>query len=441
MIQLWVQIEGQSSKVLAVCDGGAEVAMMSYRLYSQLEPRPELRPATENVRGIYGPQHDPIGECTVQIKIPELSVVITYDVIVDDIQEDLLIDATMMHYAGVQLKYDTQELVRKGKVVKGIARVSRNEYKARRLVLQRDWVVQPRSRQLVPGQAVGVDRRVPHDWIVEPSKQVAQQQSLLIARTMCQQKQAETVVPVEVYNPTDEPVQLFKKTTLGILTPIQEVTDVQLDTASTKMIGQVKTKVRTSEELPEEIQTLVDDTKQTLLPDQVEKFRQLMLEYTDIFASKDEPLGQTDVVQHEIKTSGPPIKSQYRRVPVGLKEEAIQEEERMKKMGVIEPSESPWAAPVVLVRKRDGTLRYCIDYRKLNQVTQKDSYPLPNVQDCLDSLDGAQFFSSMDLCSGYWQVTMSEDAKDKTSFYGAGGGLWRFTVMPFGLCNAPATFE
>ena len=74
-------------------------------------------------------------------------------------------------------------------------------------------------------------------------------------------------------------------------------------------------------------------------------------------------------------------------------------------------------------------------------MTQKDSYPLPNVQDCLDSLDGAKFFSSMDLCSGYWQVKMSEDAKDKTSFYGAGGGLWRFTVMPFGLCNAPATFE
>ena len=98
-------------------------------------------------------------------------------------------------------------------------------------------------------------------------------------------------------------------------------------------------------------------------------------------------------------------------------------------------------APVVLVRKRDGTLRYCIDYRKLNQVTQKDSYPLPNIQDCLDSLDGARFFSSMDLSSGYWQVKMSEDAKDKTSFYGAGGGLWRFTVMPFGLCNAPATFE
>ena len=74
-------------------------------------------------------------------------------------------------------------------------------------------------------------------------------------------------------------------------------------------------------------------------------------------------------------------------------------------------------------------------------MTVKDSYPLPNIQDCLDSLSGAKYFSSMDLSSGYWQVGLTEQAKDKTSFYGIGGGLWRFKMMPFGLCNAPATFD
>ena len=125
-----------------------------------------------------------------------------------------------------------------------------------------------------------------------------------------------------------------------------------------------------------------------------------------------------------------------------LREEAVkEEEERMKQLGVKEPSESPWVAPVILVRKRDGTLRYCIDYRRPNAVTKKDSYPLPNIQDCLESLDGAKFFSSMDLSLGYWQVKLTKDAKDKTSFYGTGGGLWPLKVMPFGMCNAPATFE
>ena len=445
VLQLSVQIEGFSSKVLALFDGGAEVPMMSTRLYEQLDPKPELRTATENIKGIYGPLRNPVGECTIKVSIPDLAVVVEYDVVVDNIDEDLLVDATMMHYAGVQLRYDTQELVRKDKVVKGIARVSRSEFCARRLVLKSDWLIQPRSRQLVPGQVVGVNKRLPHSWLVEQGNLLAQRESLLIARTLCRQEQAEGIVPVEVYNPTDEPVHLFRKTTLGIVTPIEEITNVKLETTDTTKfdsVSHVKTgKTESQADLPEDIQKLVDETKDVLVTDDVLKFENLVKEYRDVFSTKDEPLGQTDVVEHEIKTTGPPIKLQYRRVPPGLKEEAVKEEERMKQMGVVEPSESPWAAPVVLVRKKDGTLRYCIDYRKLNQVTQKDSYPLPNIQDCLDSLEGAKFFSSVDLSSGYWQVKMSEDAKDKTSFYGAGGGLWRFKVMPFGLCNAPATFE
>ena len=85
------------------------------------------------------------------------------------------------------------------------------------------------SRQIIPGRAVGVDKRIDHDWIVEPSKMVAQQQSLLVARTLCHQRQAEDVIPVEVYNPGDETVQLYKNTTLGIVTPIQELTGIQLE--------------------------------------------------------------------------------------------------------------------------------------------------------------------------------------------------------------------
>ena len=92
-------------------------------------------------------------------------------------------------------------------------------------------------------------------------------------------------------------------------------------------------------------------------------------------------------------------------------------------------------------KKKGWDLRFCIDYRRLNEITKKDSYLLPNMQGCVKSLDRAKFFSSMDLRSGYWQVKLTEDTEDKTSFYGVGGGLWRFKVMPFGLCNTPATFE
>ncbi|KAJ7998069.1 hypothetical protein DPEC_G00218710 [Dallia pectoralis] len=113
--------------------------------------------------------------------------------------------------------------------------------------------------------------------------------------------------------------------------------------------------------------------------------------------------------------------------------------EEMRAAGVVEPSESPWMSPVVLVKK-DGTWRYCVDFRQLNDITVKDSFPLPRVDESLDRIKGSVCFSSLDLRSGHWQVPLSTEARPKTAF-STGSGLWQFTAMPFGLCNAPATFE
>ncbi|KAH9171777.1 hypothetical protein AeNC1_017768, partial [Aphanomyces euteiches] len=109
-------------------------------------------------------------------------------------------------------------------------------------------------------------------------------------------------------------------------------------------------------------------------------------------------------------------------------------------LGLIRPSTSPWASPVLMIRKPDGSIRFCIDYRRLNEVTIKDSYPLPRIDDLLDVLGKAKYFSTMDVASGCWNVRMEEDSIPKTAFT-CKFGLYEWLVMPFGLCNAVPQFE
>ena len=151
--------------------------------------------------------------------------------------------------------------------------------------------------------------------------------------------------------------------------------------------------------------------------------------------------GQTTSVQHEILTSDArPVRCGPRRLaPAGLRTEQTCVQE-MLHGGQIEPSDSPWASPIILINKKDGSTHFCVDYRRLNALTTKDAYPLPRIDDSLRLLGNQQWFSTMHLASGYWQVAMSPDVKRKVAFVTI-EGLFQFRVMPFGLCNAPATLE
>lgn len=154
-------------------------------------------------------------------------------------------------------------------------------------------------------------------------------------------------------------------------------------------------------------------------------------------------LGFTGVVKHYIETGDhAPIKQLPYRTPICRRKKISEFIDSMQEQGVVKPSASPWASPVVLVPKKDGTLRFCVDYLRLNSVTTKYVYPLARIDDILDTLGGMKYFSSLDLASGYWQVTLDPACSPtcKTAFT-THRGLYEFVCMPFGLCNAPVTFQ
>ena len=167
----------------------------------------------------------------------------------------------------------------------------------------------------------------------------------------------------------------------------------------------------------------------------------LLSEHSDVFELDSSELGHLDLVKHVIHTDdSAPIKQRPYRTPVIQREKIAQLIQQMQKQGIVKPSCSPWASSVVIVPKKDGSKCFCVDYRHLNRVTRKDVYPLPHIDDVLDTLAKAKYFSTLDLSARYWQVELDLESQPKTAFM-THCGLFEFTRLPFGLCNAPAMFQ
>ena len=175
-----------------------------------------------------------------------------------------------------------------------------------------------------------------------------------------------------------------------------------------------------------------------LSPDQKQDLADLVLQHQDVFS---ELPGRTSVIQHDIRTApGVKVRVPPYRVPEARRA-AIQEEvARMLQLHVIEESRSAWSSPVVLVPKPDGSYRFCNDFRRLNEVSDFDAYPMPRVDDLIERLGPARYLTTLDLTKGYWQVPLTKSAREKTAF-ATPGGLFQYTVLPFGIHGAPATFQ
>ena len=296
------------------------------------------------------------------------------------------------------------------------------------VVLNNDLEIPPYNEM----EIMGTIRKwsVHKTWIVEGEKKVCN--AAMVARAVVQPQGAQ--VPLRLLNPRDEVVNISKGTTIARmeLLPVDSVTTVN---------KKVRGISRVTDAQCDNLWKIVNRSGDRLNLQQQDQLFALLLEYHDLFDEGRNDFGRTGKIKHRIDTGeSPPFREPVRRIPPFHKCQAKELLREMLDKNVIKTSNSPLASPLVLVQKKYGTTRFCVDYQKVNAVTRKDAYPLPRVDDTLDTLAGSKWFSTLDLISGYWQVEMSPEHREKTAFCTT-KGLFEFNVMPFGLCNAPATFQ
>ncbi|UYV81689.1 K02A2.6-like, partial [Cordylochernes scorpioides] len=287
------------------------------------------------------------------------------------------------------------------------------KYQQKKIKSAKDAIIPELSIKLINAFVEAEDG----EYIIEENHKMFQTNGLRLARSLINVVNKETYIWIT--NPYPRPLKILKKQTLCFGSQPAEVNLME----------------ESEQKEHEEPQFQINEN---LAYKEKEQLKQVLERYEDLFSSG---LGRSNLAKHRIDTEdAKPIKHKPYRVSAKEREIIKEQIDEMLRDGIIRPSSSPWSFPVILVKKRDGNYRFCVDYRKLNDVTVKDVYPIPRIDEVLDTLQGSKYFSAIDLKSGYWQVEVEEKDKEKTAFTTA-HGLYEFNVMPFGLCNAPATFE
>ena len=364
-----------------------------------------------------------------EVDITLNGVSITMSIYVADINDDCILGLDWMRAARVRLDFEHGILEFKDQRI--VARYKRGRAGKTPLAAARivsNTLLRPNSESMV-----WVSTPISSDglWMFQ---ECCQEEGILIPNSVHSEKIKHRVT---IVNCSDHHIRLKAGNLMGTLQPVisLEVSENHEEekSASVRKLNR--------EMLPLHMESMFAEACGALGDSQKEELHDLLLKNRAAFSMGDMDLGTFKTIKHHIHTGAArPVKQRMRRTPLGYASEEKKHLDLLLAGDVIEPSESEWASPSVLVRKRDGTVRWCIDMRRLNDVTMKDSFPLPLIEECIDSLDGSVFFSSLDMASGYYQLEVSEEDREKTAFV-TKYGLYQFKRMPFGLCNAPATFS
>ena len=379
-----------------------------------------------------------LGKTDVILEIQGKEIPTTF--LVSDQICEILLGLDFLQANAVDCKFASGRVCIDGMEVPLLSRPKRG--RVRRVFATERVVVPAASEAVVPIKLTHVDRTLPPaDWLIEPTEI---QRGVLMARTLVADDAK--CRAVRVINANNAPVQLKGGACVG---KAEIYTGRILDQSGDKT-EQMDEGGETLDGGYDHVKPLIGSLPPSLTDGQRECAIKVIKRNADVFSKNEYDLGRTSLVEHAIDVGqNRPFKEPLRRHPKAYLDEIDRHVEEMLKHDIIEPGYGPWASNLVLVMKKpeidaDGQekrpVRFCIDYRRLNSLTYKDSFPLPRIDSCLDALAGGQIYCTLDLKMSFWQSVVRESDRDKTGFVSR-KGLWRFKVLPYGLVNSPSLFQ
>ena len=450
--------------ILFTADTGATRSVIPSRVYSEINPR--IRPQLTHSKSLVSADGAPIKELGRGIFNVKLGPVhMCKEVIVAEIEDEGLLGMDILQNdpcgpADILMSQGIIKLCQQEVPCIGTGRNNRN----RQVTIASDSTIPAHSETLVD---VFVERFERDElcglteFVIEPTAGFKNTYPSEMAAALIDNSKNVTS-KIRLLNPFAEPFLLKQNAVVGVAEPVteqpiilvkQENEATEGSNASIRRLelqGCIKNSLEdncaTRKQIeprvfPEHLRSLFNESIKNIQPQGQAAIADLLTRYQDVFSKDEWDIGCTHLTEHSIDTKGAaPIKQPPRRVPMAYAEEEKKAIEKLLEQKVARKSTSPWASPIVLVKKKNGSIRPCVDYRKLNSLVTPDAFPLPRIQDCLDAVSGATLFSTFDLTSGYFQIPVKEEDIPKTAFC-CKYGQFEMTRLPFGLNNSASTFQ
>ncbi|UYV63051.1 hypothetical protein LAZ67_2002979 [Cordylochernes scorpioides] len=412
-------INGLETTILI--DSGADYSVVSEKFRRRLKT-PFFVESGPVVKVANGKLVKTLGKCSLKVHMNDLATIFEF-IVIPDCSHDIILGWDLFKATRAVIDCGHQELYLKETLPINDDQIDLDVYSAD------NYVMPPKSSCKI--SVVSTPLQENRDVLICPNWELLIKKEFIMPSLLTTFWQGKA--DLWIANGTSKPLMIPSRMALATMSDVDVGSICSLN--CDELIQEEEIRIT---KFNQKIEAMIDSN---LTEDQQNKFMNILKKFSDVFDFSGKSQPARSKIKHKIDTGDhAPTKQRPYRVS-GMERKIIQQEvDRMMEQNIIQFSESPWSSPVVLVKKKNGSWRFCVDYRRLNKITKKDVYPLPRVDDALDNLSVARYYSSMDLRTGYWQIEVDEHDREKTAFI-TPDGLYEFRVMPFGLCNAPATFE